>query len=206
MDAAIRRIKLRRGRKLIKSATRENDVHRCAIPTLTQILDGGFGGGVNKPGGAQFGFEKGIAAVTINIVHVSAEAEWNIGKPAEHGGGGCRASGANTVQNRGPLAANKRGAAESEDHSPKRGQEVFAVGEGILPAQTPRISQQRGVAQQFAREGNEELSNFPPAEVMDCDIGKRRDEIVVVEREQGMYFNAQTLAGERGNFAPEKGL
>src|ERR1035438_7283349 len=61
--------------KSIQSAARENDLHRRAARAFAEIRDARCGGRVNETGGAEFGFEKRIAAVAINIVRMATEAE-----------------------------------------------------------------------------------------------------------------------------------
>ena len=106
--------------------------------------------------GAEFGFEECVAAVAIDVVGVCAETERHAAEPAENGGGSSGRGGPDAVDDVGFLMADAVGAADGEDRGPDGGPEILEVGGSITAVETPAVTEQGGVAEEFAGKGDDE--------------------------------------------------
>jgi len=140
-----------------------------------------------------------------NVISVPAEREGNAAKPAEHSRRRGRTRGANAVQNIGLLTANERRLAKGEDHRPKVREKILTIVRRMTTKETPPIAEQRGIAKNFLREGDDEFGRMPPAKISDRDTFEDRD-FGFVGREHGMDLDAQAVAQKPGDFAAQKCL
>jgi len=194
------------GRKLVEASSGEDDFHGCAMGAVAEIVRGCVGGGVDEAGGPQFGFEERVAAVTINVVGVAAEAEWDAAESGEDGGGGGGRGGPDAVDDVGFLTADAVGAADGEDDGPDSGPEVFWVSGSVTAEEAPAVAEKGRVAEQFAGKGDDERGGFPPAEGIDRHAFDPMGEVDGVCAEERMDLDADILVADAGDFAAEERL
>ncbi len=74
MERALGDFVSRVGRQLVKAAARKNNFICGGGAALAQVGNSGRGRGMNETGGMKFGFEEGVAPVTVDVIGVAAEA------------------------------------------------------------------------------------------------------------------------------------
>ena len=146
------------GGEVVESAAGEEDA--CVIGVDSEALAEGadvfLGGGVDEGGGEEFGHEKGVAAVAIDVVGVGAEAEGAAGEVGKDRGGGGGGGGPGSVDVGDVAAAEFLGGADGVGRAPEGVEPLFGGVGDVAGEVVESAGEEVGAEGEFAGEGPEE--------------------------------------------------